>query len=79
MPGPKPILFFAPDHAVALVQELGPKRFGEAVKRSWQSFLASTDGAVDIETRAGLEAAATAFVKTLEGRMDPKKGIIIRP
>ena len=77
--GPKPILFFAPDHAMATIQELGPKGFGEAVGRSWKSFLAATDGVVDIETHTQLESAAVAFVETLQGRMDPKKGIIIRP
>jgi hypothetical protein len=79
MPGPKPILFFAPDHAVATIQELGPKGFGEAVGRSWKSFLTAADGVVDIEIRAGLKAAETAFVETLQGRTDPKKGIIIQP
>jgi hypothetical protein len=79
MPGPKPILFFAPDHAVATIKELGPKGFGEAVGTSWKSFLRAVDGVVDIDERHGLDAAATAFVETLEGRMDPKKGVIIRP
>jgi hypothetical protein len=79
MPGPKPILFFAPDHAVATIQELGPKGFGEAVGRSWKSFLTAADGVVDIETHAGLQAAASAFVETLQGRTDPQKGIIIQP
>jgi hypothetical protein len=79
MPGPKPILFFAPDHAVATIQELGPKGFGEAVGRSWKSFLTAADGVVDIETHAGLQAAASVFVETLQGRTDPQKGIIIQP
>jgi hypothetical protein len=79
MPGPKPVLFFAPDHAVATIQEMGSRGFGEAVGRSWNSFLAHTQGVVDVATHAGLDAAATAFVKTLQGQMDPKKGIIIQP
>lgn len=79
MPGPKPILFFAPDHAVATIQELGPKGFGEAVGRSWKSFLTAAEGVVEIETHAGLNAAATAFVDTLQGRTNPQKGIIIQP
>lgn len=79
MPGPKPILFFAPDHAVATIQELGPKGFGEAVGRSWKSFLTAVEDVVDIETHAGLEAAATTFVETLQGQTDPQKGIIIQP
>lgn len=79
MPGPKPILFFAPDHAVATIKELGPKGFGEAVGASWKSFLRAVDGIVDMQEHQGLEAAASAFVETLEGRMNPKKGVIIRP
>jgi hypothetical protein len=78
MPGPKPILFFAPDHAVATVQELGPKDFGEAVANRWKSFLGAVDGVVDIDERQGLADAAQTFVETLQGRTDPKKGIIIR-
>jgi hypothetical protein len=79
MPGPKPVLFFAPDHAVATIQELGPKGFGEAVGRSWKSFLAAAHGIVEIEEHNDLQSAATAFIKTLQGQTDPQKGIIIRP
>jgi hypothetical protein len=79
LPGPKPVLFFAPDHAVATVQELGPKGFGEAVAVSWKSFLAAVDGVVDLDERQGLDAAANAFAETLQGKADPQKGIIIRP
>lgn len=79
MPGPKPILFFAPDHAVATIQELGPKGFGEAVGRSWKSFLTAIDGVVDIKTHMGLASAASVFVEMLQGQADPQKGIIIQP
>jgi hypothetical protein len=79
LPGPKPILFFAPDHAVATVQELGAKGFGEAVAASWKNFLGAVDGVVDIDERQGLGAAANAFAETLAGNADPQKGIIIRP
>lgn len=79
MPGPKPILFFAPDHAVATVQELGPKGFGEAVAARWKNFLGVVDGVVVIDERHGLNAAADAFVETFQGNTDPKRGIIIRP
>ena len=79
MAGPKPILFFAPDHAVASIQELGPKGFGEAVAKSWKSFLDAVDGVVAFDKRHGLDSAASSFVETLEGRTDPQKGIIIHP
>lgn len=79
LPGPAPILFFAPDHAVATLKELGPQAFGEAVARSWTSFLDAVAGSVQVDERAGLDAAADAFVQTLAGKADPAVGIIIRP
>jgi hypothetical protein len=46
---------------------------------SWKSFLGAVDGVVAIDERQGLDAAAQAFVETLEGKADPQIGIIIRP
>jgi Protein of unknown function (DUF2855) len=79
LPGPQPILFFAPDHATATVKELGPKGFGEAVAQSWGSFVQGTDRFVAVEMRAGLQAAVDAFVTTAKGDADPAVGIVIRP
>jgi hypothetical protein len=78
-PGPVPTLFFAPDHALAAIQELGPKGFGEAVAKSWATFLGDVDGALRIERRKGLEAARDAFAATLAGKADPAVGIVIEP
>lgn len=79
LPGPAPVLFFAPHHAVAEIQELGPKGFGEAVAASWNRFIGEAGGAVAVDQRSGLEAAAEAFAVTAEGRADPSVGIVIRP
>lgn len=79
LPGPTPTLFFAPHHAVAAIQELGPRAFGEAVAASWTRFIGEAGGAVSIDARSGLEAAADAFVATVKGRADPSVGIVIRP
>lgn len=79
MRGPKPILFFAPDHAVATVQELGLKGFGEALATNWKNFVAAVDGVVAVDERNGIAAAIPAFTDTLQGKADPAVGIIIRP
>ncbi|MFC0587854.1 DUF2855 family protein [Novosphingobium aquiterrae] len=79
IPGPQPVLFFAPDHAVAAIKDLGPKAFGEAVAHSWAKFIAETDGAVRVDARNGLDAARAAFADTLAGKADPAVGIVIRP
>ena len=79
LPGPEPVLFFAPHHAVAAIQELGPKAFGAAVAASWVRFIGEAGGTVKVDERSGLEVAAEAFVATAEGRADPGVGIVIRP
>ncbi len=79
LPGPKPVLFFAPDHAVAAIKELGPKGFGEAVAQSWVKFLGEAGGTVKVDERCGLASAQAAFADTLSGMTDPAVGIVIRP
>jgi hypothetical protein len=79
LPGPQPILFFAPDHATATIKELGPKGFGQAVAASWAGFVAVTGGFVTVDHRSGLDAAATAFLTTVQGKADPAVGIVVRP
>ncbi len=79
LPGPAPVLFFAPDHAVAAIKELGPKAFGEAVGESWLRFIAEAGGALTIDVRNGLEAAKDAYLATLGGQADPAVGIVIQP
>ena len=79
LPGPQPVLFFAPDHAVAAIKELGPKTFGEAVAMSWGKFIGEAGSSLRIDERSGLEAARSAFADTLAGSADPAVGIVIRP
>ncbi len=79
LPGPAPILFFAPDHATATVKELGPKGFGQAVGASWKGFVAATDNFVRVDHQQGLASAQSAFKLTVAGKADPAVGIVIRP
>lgn len=79
LPGPAPTLFFAPDHAVAAVKELGPERFGQAVAESWHAFLADLSHTVRIERHQGLAAARDQFAAMVRGEVDPAVGIVIEP
>lgn len=79
LPGPKPTLFFAPDHAVAFFKEHGPVEGGNLVAKSWHGFLAAVDGSVAIERHSGLEAARKTYVEMIGGSVDPSKGIVIEP
>jgi Protein of unknown function (DUF2855) len=79
LPGPAPILFFAPDHATALIKDIGVQAFGDAVATSWRQFLDATSDSVAIDVRDGLAAAAAAFTEIHTGKADPAVGIVIHP
>lgn len=79
LPGPKPQLFFAPDHAVAFFKAHGPAEGGKLVAAAWRDFLGAADGTITIERHAGLAAARDVFVAMLAGQIDPAKGIVIEP
>lgn len=79
LPGPKPALFFAPDHAVAFFKAHGADEGGKLVAAAWHEFLKTTEGTVAIERHAGLDAAREVFLAMLAGQIDPAKGIVIEP
>lgn len=79
LPGPKPQLFFAPDHAVAFFKAHGPEEGGKLVAAAWRAFLKAAEGTIAIERRAGLDAARDVFTSMLAGQIDPAKGIVIEP
>lgn len=79
LPGPKPSLFFAPDHAVAFFKGHGAKEGGKLVAAAWHDFLTAVDGTIEIERHTGLEAARTVFLTMMAGTIDPARGIVIEP
>lgn len=79
LPGPKPALFFAPDHAVAFFKAHGPEEGGKLVAAAWHAFLKAADGTVTIERHQGLAAARDVFAAMVAGQIDPAKGIVIEP
>jgi Protein of unknown function (DUF2855) len=79
LPGPAPVMFFAPDYAMAAIKEHGPKAHGEALASSRSKFLEAAGRAVRIDERSGLQAALDAFVATVGGKAHPSLGIVIKP
>lgn len=79
LPGPKPALFFAPDHAVAFFKAHGAEDGGKLVAAAWREFLKVAEGTIAIERRPGLEAARSVFTAMAAGQIDPAKGIVIEP
>lgn len=79
LPGPKPALFFAPDHAVAFFKAHGAEEGGKLVAAAWHDFLTAADGTVTIERHLGLDAAREVFTGMVAGKIDPAKGVVIEP
>jgi hypothetical protein len=79
LPGPKPALFFAPDHAVAFFKAHGAEEGGKLIAVAWHTFLKAADGTVAIERHKGLAAARDVFTAMVAGQIDPAKGIVIEP
>ena len=79
LPGPKPILFFAPDHAVAYFKEHGQAEGGKLHAIAWREFLKSVEGTVEIVKKQGLGAARETYLEMIGGTVDPSKGIVVEP
>lgn len=78
MPGPSPILFFAPDHMAAAIKEHGMEGFMASYNATWKDFLVATDGFMSIEERHGLDGAQAAFEEAVRGGLAPDRGVIVR-
>jgi Protein of unknown function (DUF2855) len=76
--GPKPILFFAPDHVATTMAELGSKGFQTAVADRWRAFAGDAATLVKVAEVAGLAAAIPAWVAAVEGRTAPDVGVVVR-
>lgn len=79
MPGPEPILFFAPTYAVAAIKKLGAKAFGESIAKSWRVFLGEVENTVEVDRRPGIAAARDTYLEMMGGKVDPAQGIVIEP
>ncbi|KPP95088.1 DUF2855 family protein [Erythrobacter sp. HL-111] len=78
-PGPKPKLFFAPDHMIAFARDHGREQASRLVAQAWHRFLGEVEGAVEIDRRKGLAAAREVWLEMVAGKVDPARGIVIEP
>ncbi|MCX6522662.1 MAG: DUF2855 family protein [Actinobacteria bacterium] len=77
LPGPAPAMFFAPDHVQRRVADWGGTGFDERVGASWDVFLASAGGWLDIVEARGADAVAAAFADVLAGRVPAHQAYVI--
>jgi hypothetical protein len=76
LPGPAPILFFAPDHAKRRIGDWGAAGAQTRVSEAMGRFLGSADWLRVVEGR-GQAAVEAVYRAALEGKMDPSEGHIL--
>jgi hypothetical protein len=75
--GPKPELFFAPDHIRAATQALGAEGFNASVAKSWAPFAEAARGWTLVTRHRGEAAVRTAYLDVLENRALPERGYVL--
>jgi len=83
LPGPKPVLFFAPAQVKKRVAEWGTEAFGRKLSQAWQDFTRQVTGArppwLVPQRHAGQAALEAAYREVLAGKTDPRSGHILLP
>jgi hypothetical protein len=77
LPGPKPELFFAPDHIRAAARALGADGFDASVAKSWRPFAEAAQRWIETTRHQGESAVRTAYLEVLENRALPEKGYVL--
>jgi hypothetical protein len=77
LPGPAPILFFAPDHLERCREDWGPAELASRLGEAMQRFLDSTSPWLNITAGQGPAAVEAVYRALLEGRANPADGHVL--
>ena len=77
LPGPKPSLFFTPDHILRLRREWGPDLLRERLIEAWRGFLGFVDPWLQYENAETLRDVQAAYQEVLAGRVPPTQAHIL--
>ncbi len=78
LPGPQPVMFFAPDVVRKRIGDWGPAGFGQRVGSAWAAFLPTAAKTTRVVEHRGLEAAGKVFAELASGKASPADGHVIR-
>lgn len=77
LPGPEPILFFAPDHARRRISDWGAAAFQARVAEAMGRFLDSAGRWLHVVESRGMAALEAAYRAVLDGKANPAEGRIV--
>ena len=81
LPGPRPVLFFAPAQAAKRREQWGPEGFDRRVAQAWHAFLSTVTGAtprwLEVVRGSGSDAVESTFLGLLDGRIPAREGHVL--
>lgn len=77
LPGPKPVMFFAPDLIVKRNKDWGVDGFNERVGAATTRFYASMESWLDVQRGTGEDALLAAYKQMVEGAGNPAQGHVL--
>jgi hypothetical protein len=77
LPGPAPTLFFAPDRVAKRAKDWGVAGLEAKVAAAWHPFCEWAGGWLEVIRGHGLEAAQSAYLDLLEGRVRPQAAHVV--
>lgn len=77
LPGPQPVFFFAPDRVSKRNKDWGRAELERRVAAAWHPFCEFMAARLEIVHDHGFEGLQSAYLDTLEGRVDPRTARIV--
>ncbi|HEX5609750.1 MAG TPA: DUF2855 family protein [Solirubrobacterales bacterium] len=77
LPGPTPAFFFAPDRVVKRSEDWGRGELEQRVAAAWHPFCKWMEEQMEVVHDHGFEGLQSAYLDTLEGRVDPRTARIV--
>jgi hypothetical protein len=77
LPGPDPLLFFAPTRVTKRAEDWGRAGLEQRVADAWHPFCEWTGGWLEMIRDDGFEGLRNAYLDVLEGRTDPRNAHVV--
>ncbi len=77
LPGPKPALFFAPDHIKRRTKDWGPEGLQKRTAEAWSKFIPSVDHWMKIVRGRGRADVERVYREMLTGKAKPEEGHVL--
>ncbi len=77
LPGPAPVLFFAPDRVALRSRDWGPQGLQARIGQSWARFVEQLGGRFEIDYGYGPDCVKRVYLEMLGGQVEPQRGCIL--